>query len=106
LAGSAPCVLRDGRFRGLLRMRNFLNPSKSYPHPEERPKSLPQAGTGGASRRTQGRYAALRLSSCPASQRIPPWPDPAPNIVGDRFRKRLAVNGNRRNALRFSALRR
>jgi len=22
---SAPCVLRDGRFRGLLRMRNFLN---------------------------------------------------------------------------------
>src|SRR6267378_7488326 len=34
-------------------------PSKPYPHPEERPK--------GASRRTQGRYAALRLNSCPAS---------------------------------------
>src|SRR5271170_7084510 len=26
--------------------------SKTYPHPEERPQSLPQAGTGGASRRT------------------------------------------------------
>src|SRR6266446_1930590 len=42
--------------------------SKPYPHPEERPK--------GASRRTQGRYAALRLNSCPASQRIPPRPLP------------------------------
>src|SRR6202043_3355513 len=38
--------------------------SKPYPHPEERPK--------GASRRTQGRHAALRLNSCPAAKRIPP----------------------------------
>src|SRR5260370_7876849 len=37
-------------------------PSKAYLHPEERP-------TGG-SRRTQDRDAALRLNSCPASQRI------------------------------------
>jgi hypothetical protein len=35
-------------------------PSKPYPHPEERPK--------GASRRTQARYAALRVNSCSASQ--------------------------------------
>jgi len=28
-AGSALCVLRDGRFRGLLRMRNFLNVIKA-----------------------------------------------------------------------------
>jgi hypothetical protein len=34
-------------------------PSKPYPHPEERPK--------GVSRRTQGRYAALRPNSCPVS---------------------------------------
>src|ERR1700682_2286073 len=38
--------------------------SKPYPHPEERPK--------GASRRTQGRYAALRFNSCPASGRHAP----------------------------------
>src|SRR6267142_2859243 len=30
-AGSAPCVLRDSRFRGLLRMRNFLNAIKALP---------------------------------------------------------------------------
>ena len=30
-AGSAPCVLRDGRCRGLLRMRNFLNAIKGLP---------------------------------------------------------------------------
>jgi hypothetical protein len=29
--------------RGFLRMRDFLNAIKSLPHPEERPKSLPQA---------------------------------------------------------------
>jgi hypothetical protein len=57
-AGSARCVLRDDRFRGLLRMRNSSMPSKSYPHPEERPK--------GASRGTQARYAALHLNSRPA----------------------------------------
>src|ERR1700736_3426139 len=38
-------------------------PSKLHPHPEERPK--------GASRRTQGRYAALRLNSCLASHSVP-----------------------------------
>jgi hypothetical protein len=31
LAGSVPCVLRDGRFRGLLRMRNFLNAIDALP---------------------------------------------------------------------------
>jgi hypothetical protein len=31
LAGSALCVLRDDRFRGLLRMRNFLNVIKALP---------------------------------------------------------------------------
>ena len=29
--------------RGLLRMRDFLNVIKDLAHPEERPKSLPQA---------------------------------------------------------------
>src|SRR5207245_1879314 len=43
--------------------RTFSISSKPYPHPEERPK--------GASRRTQGRYPALRLNSCPASGRDP-----------------------------------
>ena len=39
--------------------------SKPYPHPEEHPE--------GASRRTQGRSAALHLNSCPASRRNPPF---------------------------------
>ena len=54
-----PPVLRDGRCRGLLRMRNFLMLSKAYPHPEEHPE--------GASQRTQGRSAGLHLDSCPVS---------------------------------------
>ncbi len=40
-------------------------PSKAHPHPEERPK--------GASRRTHGRYAALRLNSCPAAPLNPSY---------------------------------
>ena len=71
LSGSARCVLRDDRFRGLLRMRNSSMPSKPHPHPEKRSKSPLQGRTGGASRRTQARYAALRLYSCPASQLNP-----------------------------------
>src|SRR6266704_2204444 len=47
--------------RGLLRMRDFLNAITDPTHPEERPKSLPQARTGGASRRTHDRHAALSL---------------------------------------------
>src|SRR6478672_1269329 len=48
-------------------------PSKAYPHPEERPRSLHQARTGGASRRTQDRDAALRLDSCPAAPLCPSY---------------------------------
>jgi hypothetical protein len=44
--------------RGFLRMRTVLEPIEGIPHAEERPKSLPQARTGGASRSTSGLAAA------------------------------------------------
>ena len=72
-AGSAQCVLRDGRLSGLLRMRNFLNAIKGNPHPEERPfETPPAAAPQDRLARLEGRKTVMQpfLSiSCPASIR-------------------------------------
>ncbi len=95
------CAVRPSRqpLRGFLRMRNFLNVIKAFPHAEERPEGASRSTHDrnavnsfttseerptGASRRTHDRDAALYLNSFHTLEGRDPY-FPPENCFGERM---------------------